>query len=293
MSKSLLSLRKFPTLHTTNFVCQHTHCEGGSIPPAVDRRLATMLARLLADYPPNSDLFRWLHELVDMWDGENNDYTFWFEGTGMPRRDYNVRVSQRGQKKVEEIVQSAIRSYKIGRPVQLGVVEESLQDAFEVIKTRPHFSKLHLYETTPFMEFFADLLQTVEIYGLELTSAGKEALAHLSRAREDEAYLTGNLCKVGELLEELDQLVDGMLLGDADAAEDIQVSSTSSEWWGFFPAVMPLCVTLHLDVYVQPAHSKEERAKRKQLISDKELDCQQDDPSKNTAVEAEECPSPR
>jgi len=280
---------KIPTLFPTT----------NQFPPALalsftSGRLSTsaaMLLPLLANYPPSSGLFRWLHDVVAMWDGEDNDYTFWFVSAGMPRRDYRVRVSQRGQKRVEVVVQDAIREYKTGQPVDLGTMENGLREAFDRIRLWQHYSRLHIYEAAPFMEFFIDLLQTVEIYGLKLTGAGEQALELLQRARRLEKYATGSLCEVDELLEELDRRVDGVLLGDAEVAKDVEAVSTSSAWWDFFPTVLPLCGTLHLDVYVQPAHSKEEWTKHKHIISGKE-GYQQDDPSYDTAVEAEACPSP-
>ena len=225
-----------------------------------------------------------------MWDGEDNDYTFWFVSAGMPRRDYKVRVSQRGQKKVEDVVRSAIRSYKSSQTVDLARMEEGVREAFELISKRQHYTRLHLHEAALFLEFFVDLLETVVIYGLELTGAGERALELLRRACEVDRYATGNLCEVEELLEKLDQSVDGMLLGGYDISKDVEAIGTSSEWWDFFPTVLPLWGTLHLDVYVQPAHSKEKWAKENKLISDKE-GCRQDD--HDTTVEAEVCPSPK
>jgi hypothetical protein len=256
-----------------------------------------MLRRLLKNHPPETDLFRWLHDLAEIWCGEDNYYTFWFTGAWMPRRNYQIRVNQFGQKKVEDLMWDAIRSYKKVKLVELGKIEEGLAEAMDLINGKSHYSRLHIHEAVPFLAFFMGLLQTVEIYGLELTGEGKQAMTHVEKACLDEKYRTGNLSKVGDLLLELDQMVDGRLLAEslseADAGKDMQ-SSMSSSWLDFYPPLIPFWdITLHLDIYVQPAHSEEQWAEHKKRRSNHELGCQQIDPSHETADAAEgHCPSP-
>ena len=252
-----------------------------------------MLPSLLVDYPPTTELFRWLHDLVKVWDGQDNYYTFWFSGAGMPCRNFTILLSQHGQKKVEDMLRATVRCYKRGQLVDLGKMEEDLEVAIEIIKRRSHYSRLQMHEVVPFMEFFIDLLETVEIYRLELTEAGQIALAHLKRAYRDERCRKGNLHQIEELLEDLDGLVNGKLFSDSNAGEaSARFDSESSGWIDFYPAIPPFFTTLRLDDYVQPIHSKEEWVKYHET-SDEDLGCQQIAPSK-TAIEAEEqCPYPR
>jgi hypothetical protein len=62
-------------------------------------------------------------------------------------------------------------------------------------------------------------------------------------------------------------------------------SRMSSSWLDFYPPLIPFWdITLHLDVYVQPAHSEEEWAKSKLLVLNQERGCHRIDPSHETAV---------
>jgi hypothetical protein len=46
-------------------------------------------------------------------------------------------------------------------------MEIDLTEAVGLMKERSHFSRLHINEALPFMEFLIDLLESIETYGLE------------------------------------------------------------------------------------------------------------------------------
>jgi hypothetical protein len=233
---------------------------------------------------PNSEPSRWLHDLVAIWAGEHNYYTYWFVGGDMPRRNHTIPVTNLGQDMVEKMIKNVLRSHLEKKAILVEELETTLRDACLRIKRRPHSSRHEVYEALPFVEFFLSILQTVEMYSLELTREGRQAMARLWSAREDEVYQMGSLLTVDKLLDELDQLVDGRLLCVVNAAGDTQSGTITSEWINFYPELTPLHITLDLDVYVQRARSKEERAINQQFSSDQELGCQQVDPHAHIAV---------
>jgi hypothetical protein len=242
----------------------------------------------LASYPPNSALFRWLHDLIDAWNANDNRYTFWFRTAGLPHRNYTIRVSHHGQSRVFQLARNAIRCHRNNQAVDIKQMEMDLAEVIGLMKKHSHFSRFYINEALPFMEFFIDLLETIEIYGLELTSAGEQALAFLTCAREDKECRKGNLLLIEDLLGILDRLVDGGFI-EEDEAPTTDIGIHTSGWFNFFPTIKPFSLTLNLDAFVQPARSKEDRDKTKNHISDQELGCQRVDPSDYTG----QSPSPK
>jgi hypothetical protein len=177
------------------------------------------LPHILASYPPSSNLFKWLHDLVRAWDENDSGYTFWFQSSGLPHRNYTIRASHRGQNRVLQLVRDAIRYHRNEQAVDLKQMEIGLADAVRLMKVRSHFSRFHINEAPPFMGFFIVLLETAGIYGLELKSAEEQALAFLSCVREDEECRKGNLLLVEDLrlLGILDRLVDGGVIEEHEA----------------------------------------------------------------------------
>ena len=224
-----------------------------------------MLPSAFEDLKPDSELSRWLHRLVDTWDGDV-DYKFTFSAEGLPLRNYTVLRSLRAQNKVMRMLRVAGGKYKRREPVDLDKVEEDLAEAVVLMKTLPHFNRLRVNEARSFIKFFIELLDSVDIFGMELTECGAQALDIL-RCASEHGYRKGDLLEVDEVLEFLDELVEGRLMGRlgdvTDAEKDVEAGA--SAWINFYPEIIPLGVTLHLDAYVRPARSKEERAKNKNL----------------------------
>ena len=195
-------------------------------------------------------------------------------------------------------MRGAVRQLKKNEPINLDRMDEDLADAVVVMKMSSHYQRLEVYEAMPFVHFFLDILQSVDIFNLELTEEGAQAMEILEYASHDEVYRRGNLLDVDELLELLDKLVEGRLIDKVEPERDggIGEATGKSEWASFFSEVIPsFDVTLRLDAYVKLKAQgllAEERAKIQIFKSDKELGCQEDEPSNNTAVDDEQPPAP-
>ena len=194
-------------------------------------------------------------------------------------------------------MRAAVRRLKNNEAVNLDEMDENLAEAVEIMKTASHYKRHHVHEAMPFVRFFLDLLQSVDIFNLELTDEGAEAMDVLRYASQDEGFRVGNLLDVDDLLELLDRLVEGRLIEKVDPDRDGEISEANgrSEWGSFFSEMIPFDVTLHLDVYVRlnaRGRLAEERTNFRRKL-DKELGGQEVDPSKNTAVDDEQYPAPK